>query len=63
VHEAFDPRPRPRLQVARPRRPLTGPRRDRGEALEGLEAASRPRLRDRGHIPVRKRVPSIAGAV
>ena len=25
--------------------------RGRGEALEGLEAASRPRRRDRGHIP------------
>ena len=36
---------------ARPRRLKILSRRDRGEALEGLEAASRPRRRDRGHIP------------
>ena len=36
---------------ARPRRLKILLRRDRGEALEGLEAASRPRRRDRGHIP------------
>ena len=36
---------------ARPRRLKILSRRDRGEALEGLEAASRSRRRDRGHIP------------
>ena len=37
---------------ARPRHLKILSRRDRGEALEGLEAASRPRRRDRGHIPI-----------
>ena len=36
---------------ARPRRLKILSRRDRGEALGGLEVASRPRRRDRGHIP------------
>jgi len=36
---------------ARPRRLKILSRRDRGEALEGLEAALRPRRQDRGHIP------------
>ena len=35
---------------ARPRHLKILSRRDQGEALEGLEAASRPRRQDRGHI-------------
>jgi len=41
------------LQSSRPRRGrgVPTPRRDRAEALQGLETALRPRHQDRGHIP------------
>ena len=49
----FGPRPRrdPRHTGPRPRRWAFCPRRDRDETLVRLETVSRPRRRDRDHIP------------
>ena len=57
VHEAFWAETETKTEAlkseaeARPRHWKFLPRRGRGEALVGLEAASRPRHQDRGHIP------------